>query len=262
MITVETLSKRFQSVSWRWGLFDVFKDTIAMAAYSLANGLEFPYHSQASNEERRAYWKEHNERAYKRELAYIEIAKKYNKQELNAIAQIIAETFILLSSCTRGEPFDDYLGRIFMNLELGNKHTGQFFTPFSVSKMSAKMTIGNLPDEGVLTVSDPTVGAGGMLLAAADIFNEKGINYAERMLAYGCDVDLRCVQMAYLQLSWAGVPALVYHGNTLTQQMWDFWETPAYLFNWLHFQPVLRRLREGDIKPVIGPYFEFKEEIV
>lgn len=263
MITAETLSKRIRSVSWRWGLYDVFKDTIAMAAYSLANGLEFPYPSQASDEERRSYWKEHNERAYRRETAYLQIAKKYNKQEFTAIAEIIAEMFALLSKCTRDGAFDDYLGSLYMGLELGNKSTAQFFTPYQVSKMSAKMTIGNIPDTEVLTVADPTVGAGGMLLAAADILNEKEINYTERMLAYGCDVDLRCVQMAYLQLSLAGVPAIIEHGNSLTLEIWDVWETPAYLFNYQHFQPVLRRIKGEisadyiDLRPVIGPVFYF-----
>lgn len=264
MITVDIIAKHIRSVSWRYGLFDVYRDIIAMTAYSLANGLEYPYPGTASDEERQAYWREHNKRAHDREQAYLAIAQKYNKNELSSIANIIAEISTMLSDCTRDGASDDHLGNLFMTMELGNKSAGQFFTPFSVSKISAIMTLGNLQSEGVITVCDPTVGAGGMLLAAADVFREKGINYAERMLAYGCDVDIRCVQMAYLQLAWAGVPARIYHGNTLTQEMWDVWETPAYLFNWQHFQTKIKHMRKGgaaniDLRPIVGPVFYFDE---
>lgn len=265
MITVDTLAKHISSVSWRYSMYDIFSDTVAMAAYCLANGLEYPHHSLASDEERREYWKEHNKRAYNRELSYLALAKKYNQQELSSIASIVAKMIALLSECTRDGVFNDHLGNLFMSLELGNKSTGQFFTPYHISKLSAMVTQGNLHCEGVLTVTDPCVGAGGMLLAAADVFREQGINYAERMLAYGCDVDIRCVQMAYLQLSWAGIPARIFHGNTITQEMWDVWETPAYLFNWLHFQPAVKRMLSGEIadkefRPAIGPIFYFNKE--
>ena len=235
-MNTETIIKGFRKITWRFSMYQVFCDTIAMAAYSLANGLEFNPHVADSPEERREWWKKNNRRAYKRELAYLECAKRYTKQELNAIAEIIAELFVLLSEPVRGGAFSDYLGDIYMQLEMGNKYSGQFFTPFCVSRLMAEINAVFVPNEEVLTVSDPCVGAGGMLLALANVFKNKGINYASQMLAFGVDIDIKCVHMTYLQLSWAGIPAIIYHGNTLTQEMWDAWETPAYMFNYLHFK--------------------------
>lgn len=40
------------------------------------------------------------------------------------------------------------------------------------------------------------------------------------------DIDIRCVWMAYIQLSLYGIPAMVIHGNTLTMEEWDRWYTP------------------------------------
>jgi type I restriction-modification system DNA methylase subunit len=40
------------------------------------------------------------------------------------------------------EDAGDLLGRLFHELELGNKWTGQFFTPDSVCRMMAAMTFG------------------------------------------------------------------------------------------------------------------------
>ena len=40
------------------------------------------------------------------------------------------------------------------------------------------------------------------------------------------DIDIRCVWMAYIQLSLYGIPAVVIHGNTMNMEEWDRWYTP------------------------------------
>ena len=37
--------------------------------------------------------------------------------------------------------------------------------------------------------------------------------------------------MAYLQLSLYGIPAVIIHGNTLTDEEWSRWYTPVYMVN-------------------------------
>ena len=53
------------------------------------------------------------------------------------------------------------------------------------------------------------------------------IDYQTKMLAVATDIDLKCVHMAYIQLSLYGIPAVVIHGNTLTVEEWAYWFTPA-----------------------------------
>lgn len=51
------------------------------------------------------------------------------------------------------------------------------------------------------------------------------------MVAYCCDIDIKCVYMAYIQLSLYGIPAVVVHGNSLTVEEWSKWYTPIYLLD-------------------------------
>ena len=49
-------------------------------------------------------------------------------------------------------------------------------------------------------------------------------------------IDIRCVHMTYLQLSLAGVPAIVKHTNSLTRETWDIWKTPAFIMQYMRFR--------------------------
>lgn len=136
----------------------------------------------------------------------------------------------------------DYLGELYMCCNQGNDRTGQFFTPYDVSKFMAKVSIGSdivevAKQDKVISISDPCCGAGGMLLAAIDVIkNDYGINYTRSCLFEGCDIDIRCVHMCYLQLSLAGASAVVKHQNTLTNEQWSIWHTPAYMLQYPHFK--------------------------
>ena len=78
----------------------------------------------------------------KREERYLQIMKSYPKEDQNALADIFAKIFALLSSAVYDDGrFDDYLGKLFMNTDLGNEHTGQFFTPYHISHFMAEATL-------------------------------------------------------------------------------------------------------------------------
>jgi type I restriction-modification system DNA methylase subunit len=137
--------------------------------------------------------------------------------------------------------FKDYLGDLFMRCNQGNNSTGQFFTPYHISQFMAKATIGDevitkAENDGILTVCDPCCGAGGLMLAALDVLkNDYNINYARNCFIECSDIDIRCVHMTYLQLSLAGVPAIIKHQNSLSRELWSVWKTPAFVFQYHRF---------------------------
>ena len=125
----------------------------------------------------------------------------------------------------------DYLGELYMQIEAGNKNAGQYFTPYDVSKFMAEITLGELPDKPFI-LNEPCCGSGGMVVAAADVFTDK-------MLVVANDIDRHCVFMAYTQLSFAAVPAVVQWQDTLTQETWDTFYTPAYTLQASKFNRML-----------------------
>ncbi len=179
----------------------------------------------------------------KREERYLQIIRSYKPDQQKKLAEIFAKVYALLASVVYDNgKFNDNLGEIFMRCNLGNKNAGQFFTPYHISELMARVTIDEtlvkekIADDGILAINDPCCGGGGMIMAALEVLHDLGVNYARNCFIEANDVDLRCVHMTYLQLALAGVPAIVRHQNTLTRECWSVWYTPAYLFQYLRFR--------------------------
>lgn len=62
--------------------------------------------------------------------------------------------------------------------------------------------------------------------------------------------------MAYVQLSLLHIPAVVYHGNSLTVETWSTWRTPAHV---LGFWDVRLR-RAGDAATLTVPAVQPRAE--
>lgn len=154
---------------------------------------------------------------------YLRIAKKHGEQ-FRLFPQMLGALVDGL-----GEP-NDFLGKAYMDIEVSLKHSGQFFTPWSVAAMLAAM---QLPGDraamqkllkscagGVVTIHEPAAGSGVMVMAFAEILRSHGVNPATSMHATLIDVDRLCVDMAYVQLTLLGIPADVIHGNALSLETW------------------------------------------
>ena len=63
-----------------------------------------------------------------REKQYMRTIKGYNQGE----QQIFQKLFALLVEALDDEPDQDFLGEMFMGLNLGNHWKGQFFTPYNI----------------------------------------------------------------------------------------------------------------------------------
>ena len=124
--------------------------------------------------------------------------------------------FILLGDALT-EEMTDVLGQIYMEAGMGSKYTGQFFTPFHLSEMCARMSIGELPDTGKISLNEPSCGGGGMVIAACKVLHEAGFDFQRRLDVVAQDLDWKGVYMTYLQLSLIGCRAIVVQGDTLIE---------------------------------------------
>lgn len=163
---------------------------------------------------------------------YDSIKVEYKDDDVGCIFDMIEKAY-------EDNPDQDFLGAAYMELGLGNHWTGQFFTPYNVSKMMAQMTLGtSIPEEkDFISVCDPCCGAGAMLIAAANTFPD----YKERVLFCGQDIDRITGLMCYIQLSMLRCAGYVCIANSLTNPIQgitdllpvekegqEYWYTPAF----------------------------------
>ena len=125
--------------------------------------------------------------------------------------QHFAKAFQALLDTT--DTYRDALGDVYMEFAHANEASGQFFTPWDVCRMMARMTCGNLEvtvrermrDRGEpVTIHDPTVGSGRLLLATAALL-PKNLARSSWVRFYGQDIDHTCVRMANVNMRLYGL---------------------------------------------------------
>ena len=159
---------------------------------------------------------------------------------------IPAEMLGIVTMALDENPEQDFLGSMFMKLELGNHWKGQFFTPYSVCKMMADINtpelVSQIEEKGWVSVNDPACGAGATLIAMANTLKSNDVNYQNHALFVAQDIDRVAGMMCYIQLSLLGCAGYVAIANTLTNPLvsknvlypipnenQEIWYTPMYL---------------------------------
>jgi len=215
----------FNSIAKHNHPYTVFSDFVTMSAISIHNAV-----NKLENLE--------NE--------YLQIVGKYNKDDVNLFCELLANFIDLLSIEPR-----DVLGSLYMELELDNSNTAQFFTPHELSLLIAKLNYGDQLDnltKPFITLSEPACGAGGMVLAFTNEMLKKGHNPAEKLWVQAIDIDRLAGFMCYLQLALWNIPAQVIIGNTITMKFREIYYTPAhYLYRWdekLKLRDSIERMRQ------------------
>lgn len=226
----------FQRLCNRHHAWQVWQDFVNMSTCSIANAVD----------RRPDVWD-------LREASYMETVQRYSKDELNLICELFSVTVMALDE----NPAQDFLGKFYMQLDFGNEWKGQFFTPWNVAELMAKMQIGDtikeqIETEGYISINDSCCGAGCMFLAFAHVCrNDMDINYQQSVLFVGQDIDEVVAKMCYIQISLLGCPGYVVIGNSLSEPLCgsaiepsykrpeDIWFTPLYFTDlW-----TLRRIR-------------------
>ena len=134
-----------------------------------------------------------------------------------------ARLLSILVAAMEMNPDQDFLGELYMALELGNHWKGQFFTPYSLCELMSRITIkevdGRIEREGYISICDPSCGAGATLIAAVRTMKRSRYNFQNHVLFVGQDIDRVTGMMCYIQLSLLGCPGYICIGNTLTNPM-------------------------------------------
>lgn len=145
--------KVFNEMSARYGRSELWYDYIDMHAIALANTCDLRCRDA-------------------REEQYNAIVQKYDEKTVQQFAVLTAITMTAFLE----NPEQDFLGIVYHNLGLSKSQAGQFFTPYNVGQMMARI---NMPDSFVLDksrilrVNDPCCGAGCLLLAGYNVMREQ-----------------------------------------------------------------------------------------
>jgi len=190
----KNIVKMLNSLEGSHSRWEIWQDFITMSAISISNTVDIAHREQ-------------------REEMYLAISKKYSEKEMAVFPEMFAE---VVNGIERN-PDQDFLGELFMVLELSNEWKGQFFTPYDVCRVMAKMTIEGkalkekITQQGWISVNDPACGAGALLLAFANECRSPGIevNYQTSVLFVAQDIDFLAGCMCYIQLSLMGCPGYV-----------------------------------------------------
>lgn len=208
-------------------IYDVFKDFLTLSTCALAQ----PFY-----------------RCYEIEQTYLDTVKKYTKEQAEEFSQLLAFLIGVLT-----EKHQDFLGQIYMQLNLGNTANGQFFTPYHVSQLMSEINFieveEKLKDQEFITLSDPCCGSAGMIIAFAETMQNKGYNYQNQLFVEVIDIDEMCFMMAYIQLSLYGISARVMLGDSLALKFSKVLYTPFYFVN--GFEWKLKRSNNETKTPTI-----------
>lgn len=204
-----------KTLSSRHNTWQVFNDFCEVSAIAIANSIS-----------RGEDWD-------KREKTYMNIIKRYNRDELDLFSTMLGQLVLISHKNWINQDYKDTLGDIHHDLELHNRYKGQFFTPMNICEAMAAMTLTNIDevikDKGYIRICEPACGSGAIILGVANVLVKRGYEPNKVMRVVATDVDIKCVHMCYLQLTLYGIPAVVVHGNTLTLEEWSKWYTPLYI---------------------------------
>lgn len=198
--------KLFDTLTGAHSRWEVWKDMVVLFATAISNSVD------------KRYWDE-------REKLYLETIRRYTKEQQNKFCELLTMLTLTMETEAQDKEFSDFLGELFMQLNLGNDAGGQFFTPYHVCELMARISMdkdtlkAQIEENGYITVNDCACGAGATLIAAAEVMWQWDINYQQTAIFTAQDIDYTTALMCYVQLSLIGCAGYVRIGNTIADPM-------------------------------------------
>lgn len=223
--------RMFNSLAGARQLWELWEDAMIMFATMLSNAVDKRFYD-------------------KREDMFKSVANKYDKKEMQTFLQIFAEIVNQLEL----NPEQDFLGDLYMQLDLGSHWHGQFFTPYNVCAMMADLqspTNISFDEARAVTITDCACGGGALLIASAHSYRNAmakfGLNAQDFVCLYAQDLSMTTALMCYIQISLQGYAGKVKIGDSLLHPMLDsdngsdIWYTPMWFSDvWIQRRAVER----------------------
>lgn len=157
----------------------------------------------------------------KQEARYLEVARRYSREELEVVAKLFAYHMLIHEHQVAQHGWYDMLGDVYMELA-GRSRTsrmGQFFTPVAVCDLTARITVGDQPEDLVgKSILEPAAGSGRMVLALHALQPRHGIVAA-------ADLDPTCAKMCALNFWLHGITGEVAWMDSLSLKWYGAWQT-------------------------------------
>jgi type I restriction-modification system DNA methylase subunit len=185
---------------------------------------------------------------------YLKIVRRYRNERPKGEREIdhFCNAFGLLMK-KMSETNQELLGEIYMQWEVANKYTGQFFTPWHVAEFMARI----LNQKGGESIYEPACGSGVMLIAACKTMTNEQLDKA---VFVGQDIDFTCVMMCALNLTFFNLNGYAIWGNTLAGERQRIFRTVrSYLGGSLvvipaeQVKPVVEKISKKEVVRIEKP---------
>lgn len=155
------------------------------------------------------------------EAQYMEVVGRYrDKDHIRAMPEYLG---MALGEIGLGGI--DFLGQVAAEMGALDGRMGQFFTPYEVSRLMAEINFTNvdaiIEENGFVTVQEPAAGAGGMLLAVADVIESKGYDLETQVWIEATELSRSTYHICYVQCAARGLAGRIIHGNSLSLETYS-----------------------------------------
>lgn len=153
---------------------------------------------------------------FQREDEYVRVMKQYTRTQVNLFVEAFGQLILDMDN----RPFEDVLGPVYMEVHsnVSKQARGEFYTPWSISCLMAEMTCPEPKAGEITTFNDPAVGSGGMPLAFAKTWVERGFDLLNVQMVLQ-DINKLAVDMCFINMTLWGIPAVVLLGDTLKEEV-------------------------------------------
>lgn len=225
----EQLAKRFEKASHGSGMFEMWDAFVSTFAAFFATGCG----------------NEHCEWLTNRADGALKRITEAAQKDVSSLYDPVIQAF-------EDNPWQDLLGDVYMRLNIGNKKTGQFFTPYHLAEAMARLNLDEqmvrdaIEQHGYITVNEPAAGGGANVIGCAHVLTDMGVNYQTDAWFVCQELSELTALTCYVQMSILGMAGIVQVGDTLKMDFLHSLYTPMCVMDerwaWRSLAKVMMRI--------------------